>query len=165
MSTSARRVRCSLIFLAAGLLAGGSAMGHGTEKYTLDFHLAPPNTMPWGLLSKVGILREDGKVVPRFPPSLLALEGRSIVLYGYATAKPGGGLQKRFLLSPRPIFCTECDPLAPDEVVEVVAERAMPLTATALAVRGRLVLLRGGADGLLFRLENAGGVVTQGLHH
>ena len=164
MSTLPHRVRYGAIFLAAGLLACGPAMGHGTDKYALDFRLAPRDTMPWGVLSKVAILREDGRVTPRFPPSLAALDGRAVVLYGYPATKPGDGLQTRFLLSPRPIFCTECDPLAPDEIVEVVLKRPMPVMKLALAVRGHLTLLRNSSDGLLFRLENAGVVGTPMFH-
>ena len=152
------------ILLVASLVVCGPATAHGSAKDVLDFHQAPPNTMAWGWLAKVGIQREDGKFTPQFLPPLLAMEGKPVVLYGYMTAKPGQKLQQRFLLSPRPIFCADCDPLGPQEIVEVVLDRPTPATTLALAVRGRLALLKRAPDGLLYRLESASVVPTQPSH-
>jgi hypothetical protein len=83
------------------------------------------------------------------------MEGQRIVLYGYMTPRPDTKLQKRFLLSPRPILCGDCAPVGPEEIVEVVLERPTGATARPLAVRGKLALLRSAPEGLLYRLDNA----------
>ena len=143
------------IALALSLLVIGPAIAHDAGRFTLDFRDAPRSTMPWGMLAKVGLRREDGNLVPQFLPPLPAMAGKPVVLYGYMTARPGGGLQRRFLLSPRPIFCGDCDPVGPEEIVEVVLDRPTPVTDRPLAVRGKLALLKSAPDGLLYRLENA----------
>src|SRR5882672_7180769 len=104
------------IALALSLSVIGPATAHDAEKFTLDFRDAPRSTMPWGMLAKVGLRREDGNLVPQFLPPLPAMAGKPVVLFGYLTARPGGGPQKRFLLSPRPIFCGECAPVGPEEI-------------------------------------------------
>ena len=143
------------IALALSLSVIGPATAHDAGTFTLDFRDAPRGTMPWGMLAKVGLRREDGNSVPRFLPPLTAMAGKPVVLYGYMTARPGGGPQKRFLLSPRPIFCGECAPVGPEEIVEIVLERPTPATDRPLAVRGKLALLQSAPDGLLYRLESA----------
>ncbi len=150
------------IALALSLSVIGPAAAHDAGKFTLDFRDAPRSTMPWGMLAKVGLRREDGNLVPQFLPPLPAMAGKPVVLYGYMTARPGGGPQKRFLLSPRPIFCGECAPVGPEEIVEVVLDRPTPATDRPLAVRGKLALLESAPDGLLYRLENA--TVAPTLH-
>lgn len=150
------------IALALSLFVIDPASAHDTGRFTLDFRDAPRSTMPWGMLAKVGLRRADGQVVPQFLPPLPAMAGTPVVLYGYMTAQPGGKPQKRFLLSPRPIFCGECAPVGPEEIVEVVLDRPTPATDRPLAVRGKLALLQSAPDGLLYRLESA--TVASGPH-
>ena len=150
------------IALALSLFVIDPACAHDTERFTLDFRDAPRSTMPWGVLAKVGLRREDGPLVPQFLAPLPAMAGTPVVLYGYMTSQPGEGPQKRFLLSPRPIFCGECAPVGPQEIVEVVLDRPTPATDRPLAVRGKLALLQSAPDGLLYRLENA--TVAPGPH-
>lgn len=164
MSIWPHRIRRGLIFLAVDFLACEPVMAHDSGQYALDFHLAPHNTMAWGLLSKVGIHRENGSVIPQFLPPLLAMEGRSVVLYGYMTAKTNQKPQQCFLLSPRPILCADCDPIGPEEIVEIVLDHPVPPTELALAVRGKLALLKSAPNGLLYRLESARVMPTQPPH-
>ena len=152
------------IALTLSLAFIGPATAHDAEKFTLDFRDAPRSTMPWGMLAKVGLRREDGNLVPRFLAPLPALAGKPVVLYGYMTARPGGAPQKRFLLSPRPIFCGECAPVGPEEIVEVELDRPTPATDRPLAVRGKLALLESAPDGLLYRLEKATVAATPHEH-
>jgi hypothetical protein len=109
----------------------------------------------WGTLAKVGVRRENGDLIPTFLAPLPAMEGQRIVLYGYMTARPETRLQKRFLLSPRPIFCGDCAPVGPEEIVEVVVYRPIAIADHPLAIRGKLALLRSAPEGLLYRLDNA----------
>ncbi|HSV54601.1 MAG TPA: hypothetical protein VLJ57_20935 [Burkholderiaceae bacterium] len=141
--------------LVANLLVCGAAAAHDAGHYALDFRQAPPGTLAWGQLAKVGIVIGDSAASPNFLPPLRAMEGKSVVLYGYMTAKPGQLRQKRFLLSPRPIFCSGCAPVGRQEVVEVVLDRPMPVQQAPLAVQGKLALLANDPQGLLFRLERA----------
>lgn len=140
--------------VALSLALATAAAAHETPS-TLDFRQAPSDTLPWGMLSKVGLQRSDGRFVPQFLPPLRALQGRRITLYGYMTAQPGRRLQQRFLLSPRPLICAECGSTGPQEIVEVLVDRRIARTDRPLAVRGRLALLEDSPDGLLFRLEHA----------
>ena len=155
MSKSPSLAFTASIALALSLWLLGPASAHDAGSFTLDFRDAPRGTLPWGILAKVGLRREDGNLVPRFLAPLPAMAGKPVVLYGYMTARPGGGPQKRFLLSPRPIFCGDCAPVAPEEIVEVVLDRPTPATDRPVAVRGKLALLQSAPEGLLYRLESA----------
>src|SRR5437868_12606800 len=97
----------SQLALAAWLLVGvlGQAVqAHEGGFAELDFAQAPTGALPWGILSKVGVAREDGRLRPRFLAGVRELDRKPVVLYGYMTPRPGELLQKRFLLSPRPVF-------------------------------------------------------------
>lgn len=147
--------RRQVAFTASLLFAAVAAFAHDSGRFTLDFRNAPSETLPWGTLAQVVVRREEGRLVPHFMPRLLAMANAPTVLYGYMTAPPGGGLQRRFLLSPRPIFCGECDPLAPEEIVEIVMAQPVPVADRPIAVRGKLMLLPKAPDGVLYRLEQA----------
>jgi hypothetical protein len=144
--------------LAAWLLVGAlgqAVQAHEGKFAELDFTKAPPGALPWGILSKVGVDRHDGKLRPHFLSGVVELDRKSIVLYGYMTPRPGNALQQRFLLSPRPIFGCECAPLGPEEIVEVAVDKPMRVTDEPLAVRGTLALQQEAPDGVLYRLEHA----------
>jgi hypothetical protein len=131
------------------------AVAHDADKFALDFRNAPRDAVLWGTLAKVGVRRENGDLIPTFLAPLPAMEGQRVVLYGYMTARPETRMQKRFLLSPRPIFCGECAPVGPDEIVEVVVDRPVAAADQPVAFRGTLALLRNAPEGLLYRLVNA----------
>lgn len=134
----------------------------------LDFTQAPADTLVWGALAKVGVRRIDGKLVRTFTAPVLALDGKRVTLYGYATpvddlADP----RKLFLLSSVRIACRGCAaPVEPEGVVEVNLKRpaflrTMLRTTDALPVHGKLVLVKDDAKGLLYQMLDAQ-VVTRG---
>ena len=162
MSKLHRLAFTTLVSAALGLVLPDPVGAHDAESFALDFRNAPRGTVLWGTLAKVGVRRENGNLIPSFLAPLPAMDGQRIVLYGYMTARPETKLQKRFLLSPRPIFCGDCAPVGPEEIVEVVLDRPTPATDRPLIVRGKLALLKSAPDNLLYRLEDA--TVLRTLH-
>jgi hypothetical protein len=146
--------RCVAAWLLAGVL-GQAVQAHEGKFAELDFTKAPPSALPWGILSKVGVDRQDGKLRPHFLSGVVELDRKSIVLYGYMTPRPGETPQRRFLLSPRPVFGCECAPLRPEEIVEVTVDKPIRATDEPLAVRGTFALQQEPPDGVLYRLEHA----------
>ncbi len=155
LALSARPALTSIVSTVLGLVLLDPVSAHDDRRLDLDFRKAPPATVLWGTLAKVGVRRENGDLIPTFLAPLPAMEGRRVVLYGYMTPRTDTKLQKRFLLSARPIFCGDCTPVGPEEIVEVVLDRPANAMDQPLAVRGTLALLRNAPEGLLFRLENA----------
>lgn len=156
-----------LAYRAAKLLAGAAGAvsltfaplpgsAHENELETLDFSKAPAGVLPWGYLAKVGVRYVDDRVVPLFLPPVLALDKTRVTLYGYMTPVEPGPVQRRFLLSWRPIFCAGCErPIGPEGIVEVNVLRPVPSTRQPLAVRGELRVLQNDPMNVLYRLLDA----------
>ena len=155
----AGRVAGLLCRLAAAVLLTLPALptlAHEGEEGTLDFSKAPADVLPWGLLAKVGVRYVDDRVVPLFLPPVLALDKKRVTLYGYMTPVDSGSLQRRFLLSWRPIFCAGCErPIGPEGIVEVNMLRPVASTREALAVRGELRVLQNDPMNVLYRMHDA----------
>ncbi|MDB6002196.1 MAG: hypothetical protein JWP52_3895 [Rhizobacter sp.] len=133
----------------------------------LDFTQAPKDTLVWGTLAKTGVRRIDGKFVRTFTAPVLELDGKTVTLYGYATPVDDHADPHRlFLLSSQRIACRGCAaPVEPEGIVEVTLKRPVALrtllkASDALAVRGKLVLVKDDAKGLLYQLVD-GAVVDK----
>lgn len=158
----------AVAFAIVAALAGlDDARAHGEPGHALDFDQAPSDTLPWGVLAKVGIRRSGGRVIAEFLPPVAALHGQRVTLYGHATAAAAGTApQRRFLLTPRPIVCPGCEePLGPEGVVAVELRRPIAPPARPIAVRGRFLTVRDDPDAVLYRIEDASVVRGAALHH
>ena len=151
----------ALPWAATPALAHGDDHGPGLD-LDLDFTKAPKDTLPWGMLAKVGLRRVDGKLVRTFLPPVRALAGKRITLYGYATAvKDSADPHSLFLLSSQRIVCRGCStPVEPEGIVEINTTRPTNLKqrlqqSDVMAVRGRLVLIEDDAKSVLYRLTDS----------
>ncbi len=165
-----KRIASLLLFcmLALGMTALPAHAHDDDHPPELDFTQAPPGTLVWGTLAKVGVRRIDGKLVRTFTAPVLELDGKKVTLYGYATPVDEHADPRRlFLLSSIRIACRGCAaPVEPEGVVEVNLKRpaylrTMLRRTDALPVRGKLVLVKDDAVGLLYRMVDAQ-VVTRG---
>lgn len=121
-----------------------------------DYRQAPRNILLWGELAKVHIVRGRGRYVATFLPSVLAYEGRTVTLLGFMAAVHGRSKDSQFLLSDRRFLCGGCDSTpGPESIVEVNTLSKVSMQDRPVLVRGRLELVRGDANGLVYRLSAA----------
>jgi hypothetical protein len=141
-------------FAVAVMVVAISAHAHDAGDM-LDWTHAPRDTLPWGVLAKVGIRHVDGRVVPQFLPPVLELDGQRVTLYGFMTPVGEEPRSPQFLLSERPLACGSCDPVGPEGIVEVNMKSAVPRATRAIAVRGVLHVLPADPKNVLYRLTDA----------
>jgi hypothetical protein len=110
---------------------------------------------------------EDEEITPLYPPALLALEGRRVVIRGFMAPFDSLTEMTRFMLMPYYVGCYFCAP--PSLVQVLLVERpapapgeARPFVEEAIEVEGELRLYRPERDGdfdfargFLFRLAGA----------
>jgi hypothetical protein len=155
MALAARGIALTAIIVAT------AANAHDAGEM-LDWSHAPRDTLPWGILAKVGVHYEDGRVVPRFLPPVLQLDGKRVTLYGYMTPVGDAPRTRQFLLTERPLSCGSCDPVAPEGIVEVNTKSPVPRAAQAIAVRGVLHVLPSDPKSVLYRVTDARIVTAEG---
>jgi hypothetical protein len=141
-----------LAWVAAG--CAGIALAHDAPG-RLDWDHAPRDTLPWGVLSKVGIRHDEGRIVPTFLPPVLALDARKVTLYGFMAPAGKEAHSKQFLLSPEPLTCGSCEPVGPEGIVEVSLGKPVALSSRPVAVQGVLHVLKADPKNLLYRLTGA----------
>jgi hypothetical protein len=158
-----RRLATALLVAAALPWAGSPAVAHDDDHgQELDFTQAPKDTLPWGMLAKVGLRRAEGKLVRNFLPPVRALAGKRITLYGYATAvKDSADPHSLFLLSSQRIVCHGCaTPVEPEGIVEINMARPFKLKqrlrhSDVMAIKGKLELIEDDAKSVLYRLTDS----------
>lgn len=170
MTNSARSFVLAATFLVATALSFAAAAGsrqedrppghqhegHGDVLHERDYRQVPRSVLLWGELAKVQVVRSQGRYVATYLPSVLALEGKTVTLLGFMAPVHGPGSHAQFLLSDRRFLCGGCDSAPPPEsIVEVNALSAVPAHERPVLMRGKLQLVRGNANGLVYRLNEA----------
>jgi uncharacterized protein len=122
---------------------------------------APPGVTSWDLLGKASVLfPEDGgaeEVTTVVPPEVEALDGRQVKLAGFMFPVEAEPRMRRFLLVEYPADCPFCLAAGtePSRIVEVDAADGVDWHDDQVVVSGRLEVVRGDADGLVYRLHEA----------
>jgi len=114
-----------------------------------------PGFASWKLLAQVTLTRQNNRMVPQFAAEISQLDGKSIRLQGFMMPLDIGDRQRRFLLTAAPPHCAFCLPAGPDSMVEVRAREPIRYTLDAVAISGRLQVLRDDPAGLYYRLIDA----------
>ena len=126
---------------------------------------APPGVTSWDLLGKASVrfTEEDGaeKVATVVPPEVEALDGRQVKLAGFGR---GRAADAPVLLVEYPADCPFCLAAGtePSRIVEVDAADGVDWHDDQVVVSGRLEVVHGDADGLVYRLHEARGVSRRG---
>ena len=109
----------------------------------------------WGVLRRTRISEDvkRGLFSASFPADVTALDGQTVTLTGFMLPIDAKTRTKHFLLSKYTPVCFFCPPGEPNEVVEVVADKAQPVSDDLVSVTGKLSLIDNAEKGLFFRIS------------
>lgn len=114
----------------------------------------------WKILSELEYEKstdEYGEIyIPKFGPSIQALEGKTIELAGYIIPFEGMFEPSKLIISSQPVAsCFFCGGAGPESVAEVFLDELVRYTAKKVTVTGTLLLNDKNADQLMYILKNA----------
>ena len=121
----------------------------------------PDGATSWDLLGKAAVIfgEENGEqtVTTIIPPEVERLDGAAVSLMGYMVPIEADLAPRRFLLVEYPADCVFClaGTVEPSRIVEVAAEDPIDWHDDPILLAGRLEVVRGDEDGLVYRLHDA----------
>jgi uncharacterized protein len=113
------------------------------------------DVVTWKAFAQVEMERSSGRIVPRFPATLAALDQKDVKVQGFMLPLDMGEKHALFILSAVPPTCSFCMPGGPEAVVEVRAKRPLAYTDDAVTVTGKLSVLKDDPTGIFYRLTDA----------
>lgn len=150
-------------FLTAASLYAGSALAAVPAMHppSMSPPLADiPSVTPWSALSKVtSVKAKGGRLLPKYPDAVLALDNTQVRLQGFMMPLEPGEKQKHFLLTITTPSCAYCLPAGPEGVVEIKAAAPVKFTYQPIVITGTMNVLKDDPMGLYYRLD-AANVVT-----
>ena len=111
--------------------------------------------VPWSLLSRTTIQKQNGKLGPDFPAALRPLHGKTVKLQGYILPIEAGQTHRYFLLSAWSPSCPFCLTAGPEAMVEVRARTAVKYSIEPVVIEGQLQLLENDPGGVFYRMVEA----------
>ncbi len=153
---------CKWLLVVA--VAGASAVpASAVTPVPADGALMPPSQFlpekpgftSWRTLGQVELVKQSSKMVPSFAPSVVNLDGKTIRVQGFMMPLDIGDKQRRFLLVAAPPHCSFCLPAGPDAMIEVRAKSDVRYGFDAIALSGKLQVLKDDPAGLYYRLVDA----------
>jgi len=140
-------------------IAGGIPSGSGAGVHSPQSPIAPlkerADVLPWSFLTNVKTKVEKNRVLPVFPPEILALDGKPQRVQGFMMPLEPGEKQAHFLLSSVPLSCSFCLPGGPESMIEVKTKTPIRYGMEPLVVQGRLAVLHDDQYGLYYRITDA----------
>ena len=113
-------------------------------------------TVPWETLAQVQLMPTNNVYLPRFADAVLKLDAKEVRLQGFMLPLGMGEKQTHFLLAAKPSDCAFCLSGGPESIVEVRAKSGLKYSIDAIAVKGRLELVKNDPTGSVFyRLHDA----------
>ena len=110
----------------------------------------------WETLAQVQLVAQGNVYLPRFADAVLKLDAKEVRLQGFMLPLGVGDKQTHFLLAANPSECAFCMSGGPESVVEVRAKSGVKYSIDAIAVKGRLELVKNDPGGSVFyRLHDA----------
>jgi hypothetical protein len=116
---------------------------------------AQDEVVPWKTFADVRMTRSENRVVPEFSKAVAALDQKEVKVQGFMLPLDIGDRHALFILSAVPPTCSFCMPGGPEAVVEVRAKRGLAYTDSAVAVKGKLSVLKSDPTGIFYRLTEA----------
>jgi len=114
-----------------------------------------PGFTSWRVLAQVELVKQDRKMVPKFESAVTALDGKIVKVQGFMMPLDIGDKQRRFLLVAAPPHCSFCLPAGPDAMIEVRAKSDIRYGFDAVALSGKLQVLKDDPAGLYYRIVDA----------
>ncbi len=140
-------------------IAGGIPSGSGAGVHSAQSPIPPlkerADVLPWSFLINVKTRIEKNRVLPVFPPAILALDGKPQRVQGFMMPLEPGEKQTHFLLSSVPLSCSFCLPGGPESMIEVKSKTPIKYGMEPLVVQGRLAVLHDDQYGLYYRITDA----------
>lgn len=140
-------------------IAGGIPSGSGAGVHSAQSPIPPlkerADVLPWSFLTNVKTRIEKNRVLPVFPPAILALDGKPQRVQGFMMPLEPGEKQTHFLLSSVPLSCSFCLPGGPESMIEVKSKTPIKYGMEPLVVQGRLAVLHDDQYGLYYRITDA----------
>ncbi len=140
-------------------IAGGIPSGSGAGVHSAQSPIPPlkerADVLPWSFLTNVKTRIEKNRVLPVFPPAILALDGKPQRVQGFMMPLEPGEKQTHFLLSSVPLSCSFCLPGGPESMIEVKTKTPIKYGMEPLVVQGRLAVLHDDQYGLYYRITDA----------
>jgi hypothetical protein len=163
----ARTVVRLLLLATAAMGMVWPLVGHAVTPAPAGGALMPPSQFlpekpgftSWRTLGQVELVKQDRKLLPSFAQPVVALDGKNVRVQGFMMPLDIGDKQRRFLLVAAPPHCSYCLPAGPDAMIEVRAKTDVRYGFDAIALSGKLQLLKDDPAGLYYRLLDA--VVVQ----
>ena len=112
------------------------------------------DVLPWSMLSGVKTKVVKKKVLPEFPPEVLALNDTVQRVHGFMMPLDPGEKQIHFLLTSVPLTCPFCIPGGPESMIEVKTKTPVRYTMEPVVVEGTLAVLGDDAYGLYYRIAD-----------
>lgn len=140
-------------------IAGGVPGGSGPGVHSAQSPFPPlkerADVLPWSFLTNVKTKVEKNRVLPVFPPAILALDGKPQRVQGFMMPLEPGEKQTHFLLSSVPLSCSFCLPGGPESMIEVKTKTPIKYGMEPLVVQGRLAVLHDDPYGLYYSITDA----------
>lgn len=115
-----------------------------------------PGVLPWSQLEKVDSYKaKDGRLLPKYPEKVLALDNQQVQLQGYMMPLEPGLKQSHFLLTVTTPSCPYCLPAGPEGIVEIKASAPVKFSYKAIVLGGQMHVLKSDPAGLYYRLTDA----------
>ena len=109
----------------------------------------------WKLLSSVETKAEKNRIAPVFPPSVTAMNDKTVRVQGFMMPLEPGERQKHFLLSAVPTTCGFCVPAGPQGLIEVRSKIPVKYSIEPVVVEGKFAALTNDQYGLFYRVTEA----------
>jgi uncharacterized protein len=137
------------------LAATPPGLGQPADERVAQKALPQSDAALWGVLRKTRISEDvkRGLFSASFPDEVTALSGLTVTVTGFMLPIDAKTRTKHFLLSKYTPVCFFCPPGEPNEVVEVLANKARPVSDDLVSVTGKLTLIDNAEKGLFFRIS------------
>lgn len=115
----------------------------------------------WKVLGAVQLVRQDGRIAPKFSVNVTDLRGKKVKVQGFMMPLDPGDKQNHFLLSSVPTTCAFCVPAGPEGLVEIRTRKPVTYTLEPVVVEGVLAVLNDDPYGLYYRIAEATPVASR----
>jgi hypothetical protein len=121
----------------------------------LAFAAQAQEAVSWKTFAQVELERSVNRIAPRFSATVAALDQKQVKVQGFMMPLDMGEKHALFILSAVPPTCGFCMPGGPEAVVEVHARQPLAYTDNAVALSGKLSVLKDDPTGIFYRLTDA----------
>ena len=119
----------------------------------------PKGSVSWNLLKRTELLEwSDGStefIAPLYDDAVKRLDRKEVTIKGFMIPLGTIKKQSRFLLSPDPVDCKNCNQDNPTQLIEVRCDSPMTFTFKPILLKGRMELTEDSPVGAFYRLASA----------